>query len=724
MDGRPCRWTPSADTPDAGVDEPTGRRDDVANLLRGRYPSLSLHSPSGADDVSPTDDATFPTISPDTWRAQAERDLGRDLDRLRWRTDDGIVVDPLYHALPATLAAGTARSTDSPWLAEQAVDAPSIEEAADDARAATAARADRVVLCLDAAGRAGADADDAAYPVVDGVPITTALDAARLMSAGDLGDGPVRLEAGSGAFAAAALWFAARRRDRLDDADARLIIGADPIGHLARAGSLRGSAEAAVADAACMAAWCIEHAPGSIALLASTRAIHEAGGSPGQEIGWSVAVGLAWLRALEAIGVAPDRAASAIALERCVGPSQFEEIAAMRATRAVWARVLEVCGASSRATLLARTSLRAHTEVDPWVNAIRATTETFAAVCGGADAVLVEPWDAVPGPSDARGDRLARNTALVLRDESHIGGVDDPAAGSYFVESLTASLCQSAWAFLQDIERAGGPLAFLRDGGLAAAIEPVASRRAADIARRRRTLTGVTEFPPAPGPSEQRGARPERDALVARIGEGLDGHRARFPATDALSRLRDADDAERFPLAIEAASAGATLAAIVQATARGDDAQVTALPLLRDAAPFESLRARCDAAAARPRALLVGLGPLSEHNGRATWIANLLHIAGIATELTDPVSSAEDAAAAWHNRDADLAVLCGTDERYASLASSAARALRDAGCAHIAVAGRVEPWDDLRDAGVARRLFAGDDALASLASLLDDLGVS
>lgn len=666
----------------------------------------------------PNAESPFPAISPETWREQAERDLGRPLDRLRWRTDDGVVVEPLYTE-PGVPVPGAARANHEMWRVEQAVDAGSIEQAASDAADVVTAGADRVVLRLDAAARSGADADAADAGDVDGIPVATALDLARLLSAGDLTERALRLEAGDGAFAATALLLAARRRDRLADADLNAVLGLDPLDHLARTGALHGSADDAVARAAELAAWCLEHAPHTVALLASSRAVHEAGGSAGQEIGWSVAVALTWLRALEALGVPPQHAARAIAIERCVGPAQFEEIAAMRATRAVWARVLEACGADADATLLARTSMRTHTTTDPWNNAIRATTQTFAAVSGGADAVLVEPWDALPGPAGSSGDRLARNTALVLRDESHIGHVRDPAAGSGFVEALTASLCEAGWAFFQDIERAGGPVTFLRSGALAAAIEPVATRRAADIASRRRGLTGVTEFPPAAGDASGGASAVARAELVLAIGEGLRGHRERFPATDELAALRGATGTARVDAAIAAAAAGATLAAIVDASARGDDERIAALPVRRDAAPYEALRARTQKQ--RPSAVLVGLGALAEHNARATWIANLLAVAGIPAALSAPVASADEAAAAAAG--ADLAVLCGTDERYAELAADAAGALRRAGCAHVAIAGRVEPWEALRDAGVATRLFAGADVLDLLTTLLDDLGV-
>ncbi len=175
-------------------------------------------------------------------------------------------------------------------------------------------------------------------------------------------------------------------------------------------------------------------------------------------------------------------------------------IAKLRAARQLWARVAEVVGTADAgaARIHAVTSLPMMTQRDPWVNMLRTTLAAFSAGVGGADTVQVHPFDAaIPGglhgTSASFARRIARNTQLLLLEESHIGQVLDPAGGSWFVEDLTAQLAEQAWAHFQDIEARGGFVA-ARDY-VAAQIAEVAARRSADIAHRRTAITGVNEFP-------------------------------------------------------------------------------------------------------------------------------------------------------------------------------------------------------------------------------------
>ena len=180
---------------------------------------------------------------------------------------------------------------------------------------------------------------------------------------------------------------------------------------------------------------------------------------------------------------------------------QFMTIAKLRAARQLWARVAEVVGAADAgaATVHAVTSLPMMAQRDPWVNMLRTTLAAFAAGVGGADTVLVHPFDGAipggfPGTAASFARRIARNTQLLLLEESHIGRVLDPAGGSWFVEDLTAQLAEQAWQHFQDIESRGG-FVEARDYLIARRSPRWRDARADDIAHRRTALTGVNEFP-------------------------------------------------------------------------------------------------------------------------------------------------------------------------------------------------------------------------------------
>ena len=297
---------------------------------------------------------------------------------------------------------------------------------------------------------------------------------------------------------------------------------------------------------------------------------------------------------------------------------------------------------------------------DPWVNMLRTTVAAFAAGVGGADTVAVRTFDsAIPGgwpgtaPSFAR--RMARNTQLLLLEESHIGRVLDPAGGSWFVEDLTHALAEEAWKQFRDIESRGG-FAAARDH-LVEQIAGVADKRSDDIAHRRTAVTGVNEYPnlsemPLPPSDPQPGVQ-------------------------------------------------------------------------RYAAAFEALRDRSDAYLAehgvRPTALLLPLGPLSEHNIRTTFAANLLASGGVETVNPGPLDTAGIAQAVSDAGGAVVAVVCGTDARYAEEASGAVEAARAAGVSHIYLAG---PEKAVAEAANKpdEYLTAKIDAIAALSALLTRLG--
>jgi methylmalonyl-CoA mutase len=377
-------------------------------------------------------------------------------------------------------------------------------------------------------------------------------------------------------------------------------------------------------------------------------AFHNRGASASWELAGSIGAGVGYLRLLSDGGIGVADALGQIAFRFAADDDQFMTIAKLRAARQVWARVAEVAGEpdAGAARVHAVTSLPMMARRDPWVNMLRTTVAAFSAGVGGADTVLVYPFDVAiaggfPGTAASFARRIARNTQLLLLEESHIGRVLDPAGGSWFVEDLTEALAGQAWKHFQDIESRGGFEA-ARDW-VAEQIAEVAGRRVDDIAHRRTAITGVNEYPNLAEPA--------------------------LPQGDALQRVA------------------------------------------RYAAGFEALRDRSDAfldkTGARPRVLLLPLGPLAEHNVRTTFATNLLASGGIEAVTEDA--------------DATIAVICGTDARYATEASPAIDAARKAAVSHVLLAG---PEKAVAEANSKPDGFltAKVDAVAVLSDLLTRLG--
>ncbi|AWW37602.1 methylmalonyl-CoA mutase family protein [Streptomyces cadmiisoli] len=379
---------------------------------------------------------------------------------------------------------------------------------------------------------------------------------------------PVALDAGADVESAARELLRLYAERGVDTRAVRGGLGADPLGHEARTGRA-----ADFAPATRLALRCAEEYPGLRALTVDALPYHEAGGSAAQELGCSLATGVAWLRELTSAGMGVAQACAQLEFRYAATADQFLTIAKLRAARRLWARVAEVSGAAEAGAQRqhAVTSPVMMTRRDPWVNMLRTTVAALAAGAGGADAVTVLPFDHALGLPDAFARRIARNTSTILIEESHLTRVIDPAGGSWYVERLTDELARAGWEFFQGIERSGGLAAALRSGRLGDDLARTWQKRSAKLAGRREPITGVSEFP----------------------------HLAERPV-------------ERAP-APRGPSGG--------------------LPRVRRDEAFEALRARSDAhltaTGRRPRIFLAALGPAAAHTARLAFASNLFQAGGI-----------------------------------------------------------------------------------------------
>jgi methylmalonyl-CoA mutase len=325
-----------------------------------------------------------------------------------------------------------------------------------------------------------------------GPGVTTADLAARLDGVA-VGRVPVVLDAPEdplGAASAFASWLASAGVAASEGTN----LGVDPLGALVRRG---GSADGWSGEDV-VAAAVLARSVGTLGLVVDATAVHDLGASETQELSFGLAAGATYLRLLTDAGLSVEEALGALEFRYAATDDQFLTIAKLRAARRLWDRVGELSGASADARgqrQHAVTSRPMMSKYDPWVNILRSTVAAFAAGVGGADAVTVVPFDSPLGEPDALGRRIARNTSSLLLEESHVGLVDDPAGGSYAVERLTDDLAREAWDAFGRLEAGGGLLAALVDGSLLRDVDEVVARRDAQVARRQRPLTGLTEFP-------------------------------------------------------------------------------------------------------------------------------------------------------------------------------------------------------------------------------------
>jgi methylmalonyl-CoA mutase len=293
-------------------------------------------------------------------------------------------------------------------------------------------------------------------------------------------------------------------------------LGADPLGAL-----VRGTAGPDVAGTVASVAR-IGRDIGSRALVVDGTAVHDLGASDVQELGWSLAAGATYLRLLVADGHSVEEAATLVEFRYAATDEQFATIAKLRAARRLWARMLRLSGVDDPPPMRihAVTSRPMMTKYDPWVNMLRTCVAAFASGVGGADAVTVLPFDSRLGLPDAFGRRIARNTSALLVHESHVAKVADPAGGAYAVERLTDDVAVAAWAELQRLEADGGAQAGLP--GLRERIGSVVAERDQQIGRRKRPLTGLSEFPNLAETLPERRPYPEGALTVRPYGQAFE----------------------------------------------------------------------------------------------------------------------------------------------------------------------------------------------------------
>lgn len=627
--------------------------------------------------------AGFPSADRERWMEQVDRVLTRGRDGagedevralfarvLQTPTYDGITLEPLYTAGDAPEPGAEGLPGLAPFVRGAL---PRSHGGGWDVRQVVRVEGDGGA----AAGRALHELENGATSVLVDLRAAATIDVAlldRVLEGVRLEAAAVGLDAGprtpEAAEALRGLW--AERG--VDDAAAAASLGADPIGDHASTGGADGPVADALARAIGLAGTTAARHPGVRALMVDARRYHDAGASDAQQLGCAVATGVAYLRALTEAGLPLPDACGQIEFRLAATAQQFPTIASLRAARRLWARVAEVSavpGPARGARLHAVSSRAMTTRYDPWGNLLRDTVACFAAGVGGAEVVTIEPFDVSTGAQPrALGRRLARNTQTLLIDESALGRVADPAGGSWFVERLTDELARAAWAWFQEIERAGGIVAALDAGLVQERIGATWEARLRNLARRRDPVTGVTEFPdideaPPPPPAPATHVRTPIPALVPR----------------------------------------------------------------RYAQPFEDQRARADRHAAesgeRPRVFLATLGTPAVHTARATFAKNLFESAGIRALAAGDIAAGDDAGAAFAASGAALACICSSDAVYAEQAAEVARALADAGATRVYLAGRPGDREDaLREAGVDAFAYAGCDVLALLTGALDAAGVA
>ena len=410
-----------------------------------------------------------------------------------------------------------------------------------------------------------------------------------------------------------------------------------------------------------------------------------------QELGYALAWGADLMTLLTDAGVDPTAAACRIKFNMGISTNYFMELAKFRAGRMLWAQIVKQynpdCECAPKMLVHATTSRFNQTIFDAHVNLLRSQTETMSAALAGVDSITVTPFDTPYKTPDDFSERIARNQQLLLKEESHLDKVVDPAGGSYYVETLTVSIANEAWKLFLDVEDKGGFVALANAGEVQKAVNATSEKRLTDVARRKEVLLGSNQFPNF---NEMASEKLEKCPCGCGCGKDCDCGCQETGECKCESKCESecsCDCAE-------------------------SEGEITKLSTRRAASDFEALRLATERAANRPKVFMLTIGNLAMRLARSQFSSNFFACAGY--EIIDNLgfSTVEEGINAAMEKKADIVCLCSSDDEYADFAPEAF-ALLD-GRAEFVVAGAPACMDDLQAKGITNFIHVRSNVLETL----------
>lgn len=394
--------------------------------------------------------------------------------------------------------------------------------------------------------------------------------------------------------------------------------------------------------------------------------LNNAGAYIYQELGYALAWGNQYLACLTEAGVPVDTAAQKIKFNFGISSNYFMEIAKFRAARLLWANIVNeykpACTDSCQLMAHAETSHFNLTLFDAHVNLLRTQTEAMSAALAGVDSITVAPFDlAYESPNDFS-ERIARNQQLLLKEEAHLNRIVDPAAGSYYIENLTVSIAKQAWELFLQVEEEGGMIAEVKAGHVQETVNSSNKARHEAVSKRKEILLGTNQYP--------------NFTEIA-------GEKSPSAPTCCCNSKNEPDDQEFASLNTD-----------------------------RAASEFEALRLQTERSGKRPKAFMLTIGNLAMRQARAQFSCNFLACAGY--EVIDNLGfpSVEEGVKAAINAQADIIVLCSSDDEYAEYAIPAFQEVN--GRALFIVAGAPACMDELKAAGIENFIHVRCNVLETL----------
>jgi methylmalonyl-CoA mutase len=608
----------------------------------------------------------FPPISTEEWEEKIISDLkGADYEKkLIWKPIEGFKVQPYYRAedlknleylntLPGEFPSNRGNKKDNNWVVRVDVETGDIEEANTIA----------INTLKNGVNAIGFNADEA----------TSAKNMETLLKGIDLEKTEINFLSSKSFSQTIDLFIEEIKRQNINKNNVKGSINYDPINQLALTSKLCKNEEETFKDSAKLLNKIIAELPNFKAITINGSLFHNSGGSIIQEIAYSLASGNEYLSRLTSIGLNIDQILPGLLFSFAIGSNYFMVIAKFRAARLLWSKITEQYKPndhnSQKMNIHAVTSLWNKTIYDPYVNILRNTTEGMSAAIGGIDSMTINPFDITYKKPNEFSIRNAKNTQLILKEESYLNKIVDPAGGSYYIENLTDSIATASWKKLQDIEENGGLIQLLQKGIIKDEIEATAQKRDMDIAKRKVSILGTNQYP------------------------NLD--------ETMLEKIKISFDSEN-----------------------------KGLNPYRGAEAFEAVRLATEKhtkeSGKRPGVFLLSIGNLAIRKARATFSENFFGCAGYEIFDNPGFKTTDEAINAALNSEQEIVVICSSDDEYSEIVPVLTKGIKSKKPQTlIVVAGfPKEKIEDFKKAGVDDFIHVRKNVLETLVDFNKKLGIS
>lgn len=694
----------------------------------------------------------FESPSFDEWKRQVEKDLkGESFDKkLITKTYEEIILQPIYtqqdvEELPQThtfpgfehflRSSNFSGYNGRAWEIAQEYNQALPEDVNEALKYDLERGLNSINIVLDNPTQLGLDADQSKSGEVGngGLSISGVRKMQVLFKDIDLTNQPININGGFSSLPITLLFKAYADETRTSLMNIKGSITSDPYDYLLTKGELSISLKQIFDEIKLSTELMIKSNSPVKTIGVSGMAFNNSGASAVQELAFTLATAVEYLQEMIDRGLKADDSAKRMKFSFGIGSFYFMEISKLRAARMMWSKILEAYGVKEenrKIFIHGKTAQFNQTYLDPYVNLLRTTTEAFSAIVGGADSIHTNPFDESFNPSDNFSRRISRNTQIIIKEESHLDQVIDPAGGSYFVEKLTDDIANASWKLFQLVEEKGGMLKAIQSGFVQEEIAKVADAKKKDFAKRKSVLVGTNMYA---NPEEEMVEKKQTDyeAVYKKRVEYIQKYRVtgdnikHSGILEKLQKIADTNEYEMIENAVDAYLDGASLGEISKSIRSTSESGFTVQPLLqfRLSEMFEELRFSSEnfkkKIGSKPKVFLATMGSLKQFKARADFSRAFFEVGGFEIIYPNGFNSTDEAIRSAINSKAQAVVICSTDDTYPELVPPIVKGIKEKSNNTVVILAGY-PKDQIEDhkkSGVDDFIYLGADTYHILSAL-------